>query len=171
MFGGSPSWSFDQCVSFFVCISSFLHSRREPNQFCIDARSHRVVWQFLVTGFSSNLFKAFTWLGVSVGSCFISLNLWVVTALTSEANVEQILSFLNISMVPLHTRWVQLCVDFVLCILLTSYYLFHSQHLQSSCSHVQFLIRVRCCPWMSDSRVSFHDNGPNTLFSILTSIV
>ena len=46
----------------------------------------------------SNLFKAFTWLGVSVGSCFISMNLWVVIALTSEANVEQILFYPNVCM-------------------------------------------------------------------------
>ena len=83
VFGGSPSWSFDQCVSLFVCISSF---------FTLDAIILYLCFLILV-GFCSNLFKAFTWLGVSVGSCFINLILGFVIALTSEANVEQILYF------------------------------------------------------------------------------
>ncbi|GFH46462.1 predicted protein [Chaetoceros tenuissimus] len=66
----------------FVCISSF---------FTLDAISILYRRFLILVGFRSNLFKAFSWLGVSVGSCFIHLILGFVIALTSEANVEQTL--------------------------------------------------------------------------------
>ncbi|GFH43729.1 predicted protein [Chaetoceros tenuissimus] len=46
----------------------------------------------------------------------------------------------------------------------------HTRTLQSYCSHAQFLIQVRCCPWRSDSRVSSHDHGSNAFSSVLTNI-
>ena len=94
------SWSMRKL---FCLFHHFFTVDSELYQFCFDAQPHHWLGSVtvpFVTGFSSNLFKAFTWLGVSVGSCFISMNLWVVIALTSEANVEQILSYPNVCMVP-----------------------------------------------------------------------
>lgn len=65
-----------------------------------------------------HLFRSFTWLGVPVGSWFIYLHHCVVTALTFEANMEQILSIQSLYMSKvLCSLWIGKCIVMLLLLL------------------------------------------------------